>query len=96
MHHKPEVPIGVYFQACYNPVLEAEMELHHQRSKRYIILPSASRALPRLRRSLPSQRHKQKCFREYYSFSKCSALFLPKKLRSSTMETVPSLRSSST
>ena len=25
MQQKPEVPIGVYFQACYNPALEAEI-----------------------------------------------------------------------
>ena len=45
---------------------------------------------------VPPQRYKQKCFRGCYSISKCSALFFPKKLRSSTIETVPSLRRSST
>ena len=45
---------------------------------------------------VPPQRHNQNCLCECYSFSKCSALFLPKKLRSSTTATVPSLRRSST
>ena len=35
MHHKPEVPIGVYFQACYNPVLEAEMSKDKEKCYRY-------------------------------------------------------------
>ena len=43
------------------------MKLHHRGSKMLYHTP------------VPPQRYKQKCFRGCYSFSKCSALFLPKK-----------------